>query len=531
MAQPLQSINLVAPAFKGINTEDSPIAQDPSFADVADNAVIDKRGRIAARKGLETLTNNKVELGTDYVHTIHEFFSEAGNTVVFSMGNNKILSGVHNFVNETPSGYTITGNDWRTVNFNNAAYFFQRGHEPLIYTDAGGLQTFGDYEGHTTPTTLYCNEAAAAYGRIWAVDSDEGSQIIYWSDLLIGTDFSSGSSGSINISEAWPDGADSVVGIAAHNSLLIIFGKRSIIVYEGADSPAAMVISDTVPGVGCIDRNSIQHIGTDILFLDDTGLRSFGRTIQEKSMPINDLSGNIKTEFIETLVNRQGPVATIYSPENTFYLVSFPSDSLTYCFDLKGKTENGSYRVTRWPGSSFYSFETITSGDLIVGNNEGLSIYSGYSDNGEAYRFKYYSPGLTFGDPSKLKILKKLRPTIVGADSATVFIYWAYDFSTAFRSQAYVIGSQQPSFFSNPIDPTTGAPLAGLSEFSDPRDPVTGALLAGLSEFTGGTLISRRPINATGNGSVITIGLEAFINGFPLSLQEINVLALMGKTL
>ena len=59
MAQPLQSINLVAPAFKGINTEDSPLAQDPSFADVADNAVIDKRGRIAARKGLDTLTDDK----------------------------------------------------------------------------------------------------------------------------------------------------------------------------------------------------------------------------------------------------------------------------------------------------------------------------------------------------------------------------------------------------------------------------------------------------------------------------------------
>jgi hypothetical protein len=41
MAQPLQSINLVAPAFKGINTEDSPLAQDTSFAEVADNAIIE----------------------------------------------------------------------------------------------------------------------------------------------------------------------------------------------------------------------------------------------------------------------------------------------------------------------------------------------------------------------------------------------------------------------------------------------------------------------------------------------------------
>ncbi len=59
MAQELKSINLVAPGFKGINTEDSPLSQDPSFAETADNAVIDKRGRIAARKGHSVTTTNK----------------------------------------------------------------------------------------------------------------------------------------------------------------------------------------------------------------------------------------------------------------------------------------------------------------------------------------------------------------------------------------------------------------------------------------------------------------------------------------
>ena len=72
MAQPLQSINLVAPAFKGINTEDSPLAQDTSFAEVADNAIIDRRGRLASRKGNSVITTNKTVLGTDYLHNIHE---------------------------------------------------------------------------------------------------------------------------------------------------------------------------------------------------------------------------------------------------------------------------------------------------------------------------------------------------------------------------------------------------------------------------------------------------------------------------
>ena len=52
-----------------------------------------------------------------------------------------------------------------------------------------------------------------------------------------------------------------------------------------------------------------------------------------------------------------------------------------------------------------------------------------------------------------------------------------------------------------------------------------------IGEFTGGELTTRNAVQATGNGSIITIGLEADINGSALSLQEINVLALMGKVL
>ena len=142
MAQPLQSINLVAPAFMGINTEDSPIAQDTAFAEVADNAIIDRRGRLASRKGNTVLTTNKTVLGTDYLHKIHEFYDSAGNEVIFSTGNNKIMTGITTLVDASPGSYTITANDWKIVNFNDHAYFFQRGYEPSsIYDNALGAVT------------------------------------------------------------------------------------------------------------------------------------------------------------------------------------------------------------------------------------------------------------------------------------------------------------------------------------------------------------------------------------------------------
>ena len=159
MAQQLQSINLVAPAFKGVNTEDSPLAQDPSFADVADNAVIDKRGRIASRKGHSVLTTDKTQLGTAKIRGIKEFEDNAGNTKIFSVGNNKILSGTTTLVDETPASYTITADNWKMVNFNDKIYFFQRGYEPLVYDNAGAavvkLSTVSGAAG--VASTMYGN--------------------------------------------------------------------------------------------------------------------------------------------------------------------------------------------------------------------------------------------------------------------------------------------------------------------------------------------------------------------------------------
>ena len=520
MAQELRSINLVAPAFKGINTEDSPIAQDPSFAEVADNAVIDKRGRIAARKGYEVITTDKTELGSASIRSIGEFRDSGGptNDVIFSVGNNKILSGTTTLVDETPASYTITADNWKMVNFNDYMYFFQRGYKPLVYSTAiGNVVEMDDaavpFNAGVT-SAMYGNEVLAAYGRLWTADFDNDKSTIYWSDLLIGHDWSGGTSGSINISKVWPDGYDEIVALAAHNNALIIFGRHSIVVYGGADAPATMALSDTVSGVGCVDRDTVQYTGTDVIFLSHTGLRSFGRTIQEKSMPISSLSKTITKDIINLIQNETEFFRSVYSPEENFYLLTFVEQQLTFCFDVRGTLEDGSYRVTRWPASVFTAYNRLNNGTLYIGSSNGISEYKTYSDNGSSYRFRYYSPSLTFGDVARLKFLKKLKPTIFGANSSTIFMKFAYDFATDFRTTEFLTGNQIPAYF-------------GVNEFhgDDPGDESNP-----LSEYTVGQLISQRSLNATGNGTTIIIGLEADINGHVLSLQEINVLALLGKT-
>ena len=515
MAQELNSINLVAPAFKGINTEDSPLAQDPSFAEVADNAVIDRRGRIAARKGLSVITTNKTELGSAKIRAIKEFKNDAGTTKVFSVGNNKILSGTTTLADETPGGYSISADNWKMVNFNDSIYFYQRGYQPLIYntvasgtsgganSDVVTLSSVNSAAGLTS--SMYGNEILAAYGRLWTADFSADKSTVYWSDLLAGHIWSGGSSGSIDISKVWPDGYDEIVALSAHNNHLIIFGKRSVVVYSGATAPASMTLADTVSGVGCVDRDTVQATGTDVLFLSQTGLKSFGRTIQEKSMPLSSLSGTITKDIIATLVAETDFFRSVYHPEENFYLLTFVSQDLIFCFDVRGTLDNGSYRATRWPGTGFTSYNRQDNGTLLIGSAQGIGKYSGYQDNSAAYRFQYTSPELAFGDPAKLKFLKKLRPTIFGGENSDIFFRWAYDFKSSSSSATITLSSDATSEYN-------------VAQYN-------------IDQFTAGTFTSRNTVNTGGSGGTLSINMESDINGKEMSLQEINVLALLGKTI
>ena len=313
MAKQLQNITVAAPGFAGLNTQDSPIGIDPSFASVADNCVIDQLGRIGARKGWEEVsTNGSSVLGTSRgIEAVFEYVKRDGTEIVFSAGNNKIFTGTTTLAEVTlPVGYSITANNWKMVSFNNDVYFFQRDHAALVSV-AGSTTLVAVVNGaHAAPEA---NEVLAAYGRLWAADITGNKHTVYWSDLLDGDDWHGGTAGSLDVTLVWPTGFDEVVALAAHNGFLIIFGKKSILVYSGASSPASMTLTDTIEGVGCIARDSVQHTGTDILFLSETGVRSFGRTVQEKSMPMRDISKNVRTDLVSLIPLQTNAIKSLYS--------------------------------------------------------------------------------------------------------------------------------------------------------------------------------------------------------------------------
>jgi len=377
MAKQLQNITVAAPGFAGLNTQDSPIGVDPSFAAVADNCVIDQLGRIGARKGWEEVsTNGSSVLGTSRgIEAVFEYVKRDGTEIVFSAGNNKIFTGTTTLAEVTlPVGYSITANNWKMVSFNNDVYFFQRDHAALVSVAGSTTLVAVVHGAHAAPEA---NEVLAAYGRLWAADITGNKHTVYWSGLLDGERWHGSSSGSLDVTLVWPTGFDEVVALAAHNGFLIIFGKKSILVYSGASSPASMTLTDTIEGVGCIARDSVQHTGTDILFLSETGVRSFGRTVQEKSMPMRDISKNVRTDLVSLIPLQTNAIKSLYSSEEAFYLLTLPDSNTVYCFDMRRQLEDGSHRATTWSSLYPLSFAVLEGGDIYIGISSGIVKYTG----------------------------------------------------------------------------------------------------------------------------------------------------------
>ena len=516
MSQKLQPLTVAAPAFFGLNTEESPVGMSPNFASVADNCVIDSRGRIGARKGYNNVsTNGGAVLGSSRgIESMLEFTKYDGGVVLFSAGNNQIFHGTTTLAACTlPTGYTITANNWKIVSFNNDVYFFQSGHAPL--RSVAGSTTLVAIAGAPS-----ANEVLSAFGRLWAADVVGNKHTIHVSSLLNGTQWSGGNSFSIDITQFWPTGYDEIVSLTEHNGLFIIFGKHSMLIYDGAQggvgtgstgTPASaastIFLKDTVEGVGCIERDSVQATGNDILFLSNRGVMSLGRLIQEKSLPLRDVSKNVRTDLMAMSNFESLPVKSVYSAEDAFYLLTFPSSNTTYCFDVRQPMEDGSFRVTTWSGIIPLAFNELAQDGFYMGLSTGIVKYAGYLHDTATYQMSYYSNELDFGNPGIVKFLKKFHTTVIGGGSTTANLNWAYDYSDNFSKQQFefeaagVVGEYN------------------VSEFNT------------TAEFTGGGEIQTPKVNTTGSGSVVKIGVVSTINNNAFAIQKIDILAKIGRLL
>ncbi len=510
--------------------------------------------------GTTTLTEQKVigttkqtgtysQTGTTLTVTITSHGYSNGNVVYLNFTSGTASDGFYTVANSatntfdvtvatgTTSGnveswntisYTISDDDWQIsgMPFDTGgtpsahAIIVQSGHPALVYHKVSstgnshdgnyGLQKLGDVAttlpGTYTADTFAPNCVLTAFGRTWVANIAGDTQTVYFSDLLNPKEWKTGTSGYLNISEVVPNN-DPIVALASHNGFLVIFCKRHIVIYANPQDPAALTLSDVINSVGCIARDSIASVaGTDILFLSETGVLSFQRTVQEKSLPFRDISKNVRDELIDAVNSEDAEnIKAVYYPTDAFYLLSLPVSNIVYCFDTRGTLQDGSSRVTTWSGLVPTAFVVTQNKELYVGMEGYIGLYNNYTDNEQPYRMYYYTNYFDFDQPSAIKILKKINMVAIGGSAQPIVIKWGFDYTFNYNSQTVVLNGNTVYEY-------------GIAEY-------------GLAEYSTGISLENIKANLSGSGKVVQLGFETDVDGISVSVQKLDFSLKAGKNL
>ena len=274
-----------------------------------------------------------------------------------------------------PVGYTMATANVQILDFAGRGIVIVPGSEMLVISN-GLVAKASDQAGWLPPTdgnsavihpTFDPDCGTAAYGRLWLSGLDGDKETIYYSDILNPAQWLDlspsptdplNTAGGLNVSENWPRGKDEIKGIAGHNNNLVVFGRSSILVWGNPQGDPAetggIFLADTIKNIGLVNRDAVVSDGRDLLFMDDTGLRSLGRTIQEQSAALGDLTRTCRTAVTRDLRKAllTGGCELVYSPKHSMVLMIMRTAGVVWVADTRIQQQDGSYRITRAPRSS-----------------------------------------------------------------------------------------------------------------------------------------------------------------------------------
>lgn len=508
---PIQHYPLNLPGFMGLNSQSKGAVLGPEWATVLRNSVIDGNNRLATRKGWEAITSSGNAMSGQIVQLAEIFFSGAQH-IIATTADNKVWKSTNTGSTWTDitGSATVSDPNMQFVVFDDVLVGVQSGAAPVRWNGT----TLSNLSGTNNPQG---GVALAAFGRIWAVTSDP--LVIRYCALLDETDWSGADTGLIDLTSI-VDGQDAITALAQSNNFLVVFTRKNIIVFEdgtgselGID-PAAIQVSDIVRGIGCVARDSVVPVKGDLWFLDDTGVHSLGRVIQEKSNPLDNISKNVQDELAGYVaLTDPSNVRAAYSPADRFYLLSLPLGTGTsetgvcYAFDTRGALEDGAHRCMGiWDGlvpKAILVTENLAVYFAWRRKSGRLGRYTGYLDDSSTYVFDFESGWTDLGSPL-LKILKRLTALLYIQASTYVVFKWAFNFEDTFKTATALYPGSD------------GDGEWGSSEYN-------------VAEWGGGVNIREKAVGGKGTGEYLKVGLTVNVDGDQVSFQQMALYAKQGR--
>jgi len=521
MPSDLVPIRYRSPGSLGLVTDEEGSAIDPAWAVVLTNAVISKANRVTARDGWNMLTSSP---HSDDTEALYEFVEDSSNTFIISAAGLKLYSGTATLTDRTgaaPATQTApTANDWQFVTLADCCIGFQESHEPILFEpdSAAGTPSIAtqaaDFEDISN-TTGYAGSAPqgdaaiATHGRIFAFDSTK--RTIQWCALLQPQVWTGAGTGSIGLDNIWPIGTDIGVALVEWNDFLVVFGERSVLLFTGLNDPATNLTiaatttasgqADAIASDGLVARDAVVSVGTDLVFMSRSGLRSLSRALVGDNLPFSSLAPHIQlqlTEEIDTAIGNGDPIRIEYHRPLSA-IVARIGDNYWY-FDVRTL---GQIRASKWEGIDWKSAKSI-QGVLYLGQNGGVADYSTNQDDTASYTFKYQSPWIPITGQANRTLIGKEAHIYYESDVDRVInLDWSWDYTGQ-------------SFNDSQVLDTTDAAEWGTGEWGE-------------DEWGTNPTLSVLTHDLAGEGSLLQFCSSTIIDGGTFGIQQIEIFGKLGK--
>jgi len=574
-AKPLQPLVLDSIGIYGLNRQSSAASLPPQYLTTANNIMLDEKGRLTTRQGIQQITNlvsSSATSNTLIVKSLGEYQSATGAKTIFAGAGANIYK-----MNTATTPYTLTAQsfsggttksdgNWQFTNFNNNFYGAQQANKPVNFNGTTWLD-LEDVSGYSKPngvTTFTPSCLLGDFGRLWAADIGENRNVVYYSDLLVGHSFATSntsSAGSLDLKNVWS--GDIITAMASFMGKLVIFGKNNIVIFRGpwdvnvTQAGGVFSLDEVIEGVGCVARDSVQLIGDDIVFLSASGVRSLGRTIQQDTMPLTDLSLAVKDEIrTNILTGNMSAVKAQYDLSTGSYVIAFPDKNITYVFDFKGSTPEGAPRITTWNFDSKKNPRSFLSTDSNLFIGLGASNYAGriatydgffdvekvilanvnqatcvnagntwdstgsgicWVDVDNTYQSDFKTTWLDFEQPGISKFLKRFLGIWSGGKNMNVTLNWYRDYNSIASSANFT------------LDPSS----SGTPSLYQAKTPNAATVYSTPAQARNKYAPSFQPteykVSLSKAAKVVRLEVIQTVSGFKASLQNMTIWAKQGK--
>jgi len=228
-----------------------------------------------------------------------------------------------------------------------------------------------------------------------------------------------------------------ITGLIVFREQLIIFSQRKITRLVG-NTLADFVLQPITENVGCIDTDTIQEYGSDIIFLGPDGIRLLSATDRVGDFGLAVVSKVIQKEVTNMISTSTSFASVVIKSKSQYRLFGYnTSVSTENAVGILGvQTEVDNNVAVAWAelrGIKVYlaDYNYRNKVETIIFSNDTGYVYkmeSGNSFDGGDITAYFYTPYVPITDPSLRKSIYKLKLYIDPQGGVSISVNLMFDF-------------------------------------------------------------------------------------------------------